>query len=74
MKLHERPAQPDPARSAYHYDVSLFFSSPDIDGVYNHLLEQGLKIDAPINREYGMRQLYLQDPDGYEICFQWPTE
>jgi hypothetical protein len=21
---------------------------------------------------YGMKQLYLRDPDGYLICFQWP--
>jgi len=20
---------------------------------------------------YGMKQLYLQDPDRYELCFQW---
>jgi glyoxylase I family protein len=20
---------------------------------------------------YGMKQLYLTDPDGFEICFQW---
>jgi hypothetical protein len=20
---------------------------------------------------YGMKQLYLRDPDGFELCFQW---
>ena len=22
----------------------------------------------------GVRQLHLEDPDGYGICFQWPVE
>ena len=22
---------------------------------------------------YGMRQLYVSDPDGYTLCFQWPA-
>jgi len=21
---------------------------------------------------YGMKQLYVRDPDGYNLCFQWP--
>jgi hypothetical protein len=21
-----------------------------------------------------MKQLYLHDPDGYGLCFQWPTD
>ena len=21
-----------------------------------------------------MKQLYLHDPDGYNLCFQWPAE
>ena len=25
----------------------------------------------PIDTSYGMKQLYLKDPDGYELCFQW---
>jgi hypothetical protein len=23
--------------------------------------------------DYGMKQLYLKDPDGYEICLQHPV-
>jgi hypothetical protein len=30
---------------------------------------------APLlhNAAYSMRQLYLHDPHGYNICFQWPV-
>jgi hypothetical protein len=31
----------------------------------------GLKLDPPKMAWYGMKQLYLTDPDGFGICFQW---
>ncbi|NSW54266.1 MAG: VOC family protein [Anaerolineae bacterium] len=68
-----RPPQPDPARSANHDDTCLFFSCPDVDGAYQHLLSKGMQLKPPKDTPYGMRQLYLHDPDGYNLCFQWPT-
>lgn len=67
------PPQPDAARSVHHDDTCLYFSCPDVDGAYEHFRAKGLKIDPPKNAGYGMRQLYLHDPDGYNICFQWPV-
>ena len=67
----ERPAQPDPARKVAHRDTSLFFGCPDVDAAYKQLLAKGVKVKKPIVTGYGMRQMYLCDPDGYEICFQW---
>lgn len=67
----ERPDAPDPARVASHGDTALFFGCPDVDAAYNHLVEQGLKVEAPNVTGYGMKQLYLTDPDGYRLCFQW---
>ena len=32
---------------------------------------KGIALDAPQVAHYGMKQLYLKDPDGYTICFQW---
>jgi len=26
--------------------------------------------DGPLAARYGMRQLWLRDPDGYELCLQ----
>jgi glyoxylase I family protein len=66
-----RPAVPDPARQKAHTDTCLYFGSPDVDGAYRFLREKGVEAKEPVNRNYGMRQVYLKDPDGYEICFQW---
>jgi catechol 2,3-dioxygenase-like lactoylglutathione lyase family enzyme len=70
----ERPPTPDPARVRAHKDTGLFFSCPDVDGAYEYLKERGVKLKPPHNAPYGMRQLYLRDPDGYNLCFQWPVE
>ena len=69
-----RPTQPEPARVAAHGDTCLYFSCPDVDAVYRHLRAQGIDAEEPKIAPYGMKQLYLKDPDGYALCFQWPTE
>ena len=69
----ERPVPPDPARTAAHEDTCLYFSAPDVDAVYEELRARGLSLDPPKVAPYGMKQLYLRDPDGYGICFQWAT-
>ena len=42
-----------------------------MDGAYQHLVAQGFEADPPKVAWYGMKQLYLKDPDGFGICFQW---
>jgi glyoxylase I family protein len=69
----ERPAVPDPGRVVGHGDAALFFGCPDIDGAYRHLRANGLEVAEPVVREYGMKQLYVRDPDGFELCFQSPA-
>jgi len=68
-----RPTAPDPARVAAHEDTALFFGCQDVDGVYAHLRAMGVEAEPPNVAPYGMKQLYLKDPDGYVICFQWPA-
>ncbi len=68
-----RPPAPDPARVAGHDDAALFYGCPDVDGAYRHLRAQGIDVAEPVVREYGMKQLYLNDPDGFVLCFQWPV-
>jgi glyoxylase I family protein len=70
----ERPKVPDPARLNAHGDTCIYFSCPDVDGAYRHLREKGLNIQQPKVAWYGMKQLYLQDPDGFGLCFQWKAE
>jgi len=69
----ERPAAPDPARVAGHGDTALFFGCADLDGAYRRLRAQGLDVKEPAVAHYGMKQLYVCDPDGYGLCFQWPA-
>jgi glyoxylase I family protein len=67
----ERPVSPDQSRIAAHSDVCLYFGCPDVDGTYRHLRAKGVDVKAPTVARYGMRQLYVLDPDGYNLCFQW---
>jgi catechol 2,3-dioxygenase-like lactoylglutathione lyase family enzyme len=68
-----RPSSPDTARVASHSDVGLFFGCQDIDAAYAHFVAEGVKATPPNVAPYGMRQLYVTDPDGYVVCFQWPV-
>ena len=67
-----RPPLPDPVRIAAHEDTTLYFRS-DPDAAYEHLIAKGIKVNPPKVAPYGMKQLYLKDPDGYVICFQCPA-
>ena len=69
----ERPSQPDPARIMAHEDTGLFIGCPNIDGAYEYLRGKGLDVSMPKVAWYGMKQMYLKDPDGFAICFQWRT-
>lgn len=70
----ERPDAPDPARVAAHRDTCVYFGCPDLDAAYEYLEGKGVTLEPPADARYGMRQLYLRDPDGYNLCFQWPVK
>lgn len=69
----DRPPAPDPARVAAHNDTAIYFGCPDVDAAYQYLCGKGVQAKPPANAPYAMRQLYLKDPDGYCLCFQWPA-
>ena len=73
-EAHQRPPKPDPVRISSHQDTGLFFGCPDVDAAYSHLRSLGVEAREPKVAPYGMRQLYMTDPDGYELCFQWRTD
>ena len=31
-------------------------------------------VEAPTVAPYGMKQLYVKDPDGFTLCFQWVAD
>jgi catechol 2,3-dioxygenase-like lactoylglutathione lyase family enzyme len=72
-EMPDRPPQPEASRASVHRDTILYLGCPDVDAAYHELVGKGLKCDPPEVAPYGMKQLYLHDPDGYGICFQWPT-
>ncbi|MBO9665149.1 VOC family protein [Dokdonella sp.] len=65
-----RPPAPAAGRVAAHRDTGLFFACPDVDAAHAYFLAKGLALDPPTTTGYGMKQLYLSDPDGYVLCFQ----
>ncbi len=70
----ERPAEPDHARTIAHEDTGLYFGCADVEAAYEELQGKGVTLEKPAVTYYGMKQLSLQDPDGYGLCFQWPAE
>ena len=67
----ERPPSPDPMRVSAHGDTCLYFACPDVDAAYEELSSKGVAVKEPKVAPYGMKQMYLHDPDGYNLCFQW---
>lgn len=64
------PDECPPERVRWHDDTCLYMGCDDPDSVFAHLQTKGVEIKPPIDTGYGMRQLYLHDPDGYNLCFQ----
>ncbi|MCC5827803.1 MAG: VOC family protein [Phycisphaeraceae bacterium] len=52
--------------------VGFFFVCNDADAVYDELTGRGLKLKPPTTAYYGMRQVFVPEPDGYKICFESP--
>jgi catechol 2,3-dioxygenase-like lactoylglutathione lyase family enzyme len=69
----QRPQEPDASRMAAHADTGLYFDCGNADEVYAHLRSAGWAVKEPVTTQYGMRQVYTKDPDGFELCFQHPA-
>ena len=69
----ERPQRRDATREKAHQDTILFVACADVDGAFASLKAAGLTIDPPAIAPYGMKQLFLTDPDGYQVCLQAPA-
>ena len=68
----ERPDKPDSARLAAHRDTCVYFGCPDVDAAYEHVQAKAIESEGPSVASYWMKQLYVRDPDGYNLCFQSP--
>ena len=47
------------------------FDMPTSIAFYRDVL--GFEVIRPAIVDYGMKQLYVSDPDGFNLCFQWPA-
>jgi uncharacterized glyoxalase superfamily protein PhnB len=70
----ERPTARVETQQRWHGDICLYFGCTDVDAVYDELRSKLSGLKPPADAPYGMRQLYLTDPDGYGLCFQTPIE
>lgn len=69
----ERPTQRPPLFTEAHSKTCLYIGCPDVDKAYEELKDKIATIKKPVIASYGMKQMYLNDPDGYSLCFQWPV-
>ncbi|MBS0335206.1 MAG: VOC family protein [Proteobacteria bacterium] len=66
----ERPVVMDEPRWEGHGDTCLYIGCPDVEAAFAELAAKGLPVTPPTVAPYGMKQLYVRDPDGYQLCFQ----
>ncbi len=55
------------------HGVAFYFICDDADAMHAELLERGLRLEPPQLAHYGMKQVFVPDPDGYSLCFESPT-
>ena len=52
--------------------ICLYFVCDNADAIHAELSGRGLTLAAPKVAYYGMKQLYVPEPDRYAICFESP--
>ena len=67
----ERPPAPPAAQGRE--DTTLFFLCENVDAAYAELRDKPCQVRAPETAFYGMRQMEVTDPDGFQLCFQHPV-
>ena len=50
--------------------VELYIGCDDVDALHAEIVARGIDAKPPKTAYYGMRQLYVKDPDGYQLWFQ----
>jgi len=54
--------------------ICFFFICDDAGAIHTELSGRGVHLAPPQVAFYGMKQVFVKDPDGYELCFESPTE
>jgi uncharacterized glyoxalase superfamily protein PhnB len=53
--------------------IAFYFVCDDVDLVYTELSSRGLQLKPPRVANYGMKQIFVEEPDGYSIYFESST-
>jgi catechol 2,3-dioxygenase-like lactoylglutathione lyase family enzyme len=60
-------ARGDPHPNGF-FDVYVYVD--DVDGLHEELVARGAEVlNAPLQTEYGLREIRVRDPDGYVLAF-----
>ena len=54
--------------------IVFYFHCDDAGEEYQRFTERGMTVEPPFVTFYGMKQVFVTDPDGYQLCFQNPTD
>ncbi len=61
-------SSPNPPSQGDHTAMYIFVY--DVEALYQEYVGRGVDMDTPLGeRDYGMKDFDLLDPDGYRICF-----
>ncbi|MDB5386020.1 MAG: Glyoxalase-like domain protein [Planctomycetaceae bacterium] len=72
IMLQQAEAEDGPAEGRGH-GVTFYFNCDAVNSMHAELTQRGIPLDPPKAAFYGMTQVFIQDPDGYELCFQSPV-
>ena len=70
----QRANEEDGPAEARGRGIAFYFVCDDADAMYTELSGRGMQLTPPSVADYGMKQLFVPEPDGYSICFESPTE
>ena len=70
---YEDDKRPQTPPRSDHGDVTLYFACPDVDQAYEHIRAKLPRTNPPKVTYYGMKQLTITDPDGFDLCLQQPA-
>ena len=66
------PAEREHRKQNEHLDA--YISVEGVRGLFSELEKRGARVLAPVREQpWGCRDFYVEDPDGYILCFSEPT-
>lgn len=70
----QRAREDDPPAGTRGKGVTFYFICEDAESLHREFTDRGIEATRPTVAFYGMKQTHVTDPDGYELCFENPTD